>query len=133
MRNTFFWSYQLRILIIMQGRCFRVKTFRYLIERTKKETENYFFKRNNYGNFCTVMPQGSTLSQFRQKWNVDFFAWKLVNCIYWGPRNKREIIVKKKKKLCLISYENAPRSDSLRILIRIQGRCFCVQTSGHRI
>ena len=68
-----------------------------------KETENYFFKTNNYGNFCTVMPQGSTVSQLRPEWNVEFFAWKLVDSIYRGPTKKREIIIKKKNsvKFCM--------------------------------
>ena len=61
--------------------------------------ENYFFKTNNYCKFRTVMPQGSTVSQFRPEWNVDFFAWKVVDSIYRGPRNEREIIIKKKKNL----------------------------------
>ena len=42
------------------------------------------------------MPQGSTVSPFRPEWNVDFFAWKLEDSIYRGPRNKREILIKKK-------------------------------------
>ena len=44
------------------------------------------------------MRQGLTVSQFRSEWNVDFFAWKLVDSLYRGPRNKREILIKKKKK-----------------------------------
>ena len=43
------------------------------------------------------MPQGSTVSQFWPEWNVDFFAWKHEGSIYRGPRNKREILIQKKK------------------------------------
>ena len=42
------------------------------------------------------MPHGSTVSQFWPERNDDFFAWKLEDSIYRGPRNKREIIIKKK-------------------------------------
>ena len=44
------------------------------------------------------MPHGSTVSQFWPEWNDDFFAWTLEDSIYRGPRNKREILIKKKKK-----------------------------------
>ena len=43
------------------------------------------------------MPHGSTVSQFRPESNDDFFAWKLEDSIYRGPRNKRKILIKKKK------------------------------------
>ena len=42
------------------------------------------------------MPHGSTVSQFWPESNDDFFAWKLKDSIYRGPRNKREILIKKK-------------------------------------
>ena len=47
------------------------------------------------------MPQGSTVSKFRPEWNVEFFALKLVDSIFRGPRNKRKILIKKKNSVKL--------------------------------
>ena len=38
------------------------------------------------------MPQGSTGQQFWRECNVYVFAWKLVDSIYRGPRNKLKIL-----------------------------------------
>ena len=45
------------------------------------------------------MPLGPTGHYFFQENKGGVFARKLVDSIYSGPRNEREIIIKKKKKL----------------------------------
>ena len=56
------------------------------------------------------MPLGPTGHDFFQEYNGGVFAWKLVDCIYSGPKNKWKNILQEKKNQLNIVRKYPPRS-----------------------
>ena len=78
------------------------------------------------------MPQDSTSQEFFLKYNVDFFARKILDRIYSGRRHKWKNIMQEKK-----SQLNIVRKCSqiilARILTEIQCQRFCTKTCRQHI
>ena len=78
---------------------------KYSAEKKKK-------KKKNSIRCCSKMPLGPISQEFWPEYNFSVFAWKLVDSICSGPRNKwkNHLQQKKKNKTRLNFVQNSPRS-----------------------